>query len=817
MSSVSASSPPQPLPPPYRVGPEDLPRPMTSFIGRQPEIDAIFALLMREDVRMVTVNGPGGIGKTRLALQVARRVSDVINNIWFVALASIRDTAQILPAIARSIGMVRITGTSIDQALITKLNVPSGLLILDNTEQLPGAGEVIARLLNDCPNLTILVTSRASLRIAGEHVFSVPPMGVPSNDATQRPCDLERSDAVRLFLERAQARNTGFSLTDRNALAVASICRELDGLPLAIELAAARIDSFSPQTLSKRLAERLTLLSGGPCDEVPRLRSMRDSIAWSYALLRDDEQSVFDQLAVFAGPWTLESAEAVVETEPDRGHRSVLECVIALIQHNLIGQESDPGDVSFYVMLETIRQFAGEKLSAREDQEGVRDRHAALIRGLAEQAEIAQYTSDGAHLFVQLRVQFADIQQALAWMERRGDIEDLIHTCSGLRLFWGMQGNTGEGRPWLERSVMLGRATDSPNLGLALVALATTVHMQGDEALAWKYADEGRRLLGTHDTVLSRFASLTTCGLISLRLEHFEQAASLQKVALDLIPTLTPARWVTCAESTVLGHLGNIAVSQGQIEEALDYFDRALARQAALGPVRGTSHFLANHPIAGLGDVARARGEPGHALRLYQEALDLAERFADLRAALYALGGVAGSLACTGDWLTAATLFGACDYHHRRVGFHFSLETMDRQRALGLPEPWQRADHSFGANQQLRNAVAKLNPRSLPPLSNPEAAAHAWSSSREMSLEDAVAVALVATAVSVPGSPLGNLTARERDVLFLVAQGKTDQEIGSILSISRRTASTHVRHIYDKLDVSSRAAATAYALRHGLA
>ena len=817
MSSLPPSSPPLPLPPPHRAALESLPRPVTSFIGREREIVAIHSLLQRDGVRLVTLTGPGGVGKTRLAFQAGRRVGDAMDAIWFVALASVRTSSQIPHAIARAIGMVRITEESIGEALVAEFSHTAGLLILDNLEQLPGAGKPIAAILNDCPNLKILATSRAPVNVSGEHLFAVPAMCLPIEADGQTPQHVENVDAVRLFVERARARSASFVLTDQNAPVVADICRQLDGLPLAIELAAARVDAFSPATLRRRLSERLTLLADGPRNESPRLRSMRDSIAWSHDLLRADERSVFAQLAVFAGPWTLEGAEAVVQADALPGHRSVLECVIALIQHNLIRRESDAGGSSYYLMLETIRQFAREMLSSRSDEEDVHRRHAMLIRGLAEQAEVAQFTDDGAQLYGQLRAQLGDIQQALAWMERCGDVDTLIQSSSGLRALWGMQGCVVEGRPWLERAVVLGRMTGSPMLGTALIALATNLHMQGSEVLASTCAEEGMSLIGPRSNVMSRFAGLTTSGLICLRLGDFERSASFQQSALNLIPELPPTRWVTCAESTILGNLGNIDVSRGRIEDARNYFDRALERQATLGLARGTSHFLANHPIAGLGDVARAESDEVAALALYRESLAIARRFNDLRAMVYALGGVAGSLAGAGRWDTAATLFGACEQHHIRVGFHFDLETMDRQRALGLPEPWQRANQSFGANQQLRDAIAERHPRPLPPVPDPESAAELWSTGRNLSLDEAIGLALAAPPLSEPAAPPGGLTPREREVLSLIVQGKTDREIAARLFISRRTASTHVRHIYDKLDVSSRAEATSYAHRHGLA
>ncbi|CAN5778976.1 hypothetical protein BH24CHL3_BH24CHL3_00310 [soil metagenome] len=803
------------MPLPLVTGGENLPRPLTSFIGRGREIAAISAMLAHPEVRMVTLTGPGGVGKTRLALQVADR-SASIDTVWFVALASVQSSARVPAAIARAIGLRRMSDRTVERELVAVFGRARALLILDNVEQLPDAGKLVAAFLRQCPDLKVLATSRSTLRISGERVFAVPAMALPSNRNLQTATDLQDIETVRLFVERAEASSASFVMTTQNAPDVAEICRQMDGLPLAIELAAARIGAFSPADLRRRLADRMTLLAGGPGDEAPRHQSMRSSISWSYDLLAPDEQSVLAQLAIFAGPWTLEAAEAIVVLEPRSTHRSVMECVAALTQNNLVRRAVSPVGTSSYSMLETVRQFAKELLDARVDVGNIRDRHTDFIKGLARQAETAIYQNDGARQYDRVHVHLADVLHVLAHLEHEGRIDDLIDLSSELGSFWGMQGHVFEGRPWLEQAVNLGRTANSRSLGKAIVVLGSIVHMQGNEPLARAYVDEGLALI-PQDQGMARLSGHIACGVIALRLGKFDEAASFQMEALSLVGSMPPAQWVTCAESTILGHLGNIAVSQGAIEIAKSHFDRALDRQTDLGFARGTSHFIASHPIAGLGDVARAGGDAIAALDLYQEALAIAGQFHDLRASHYAIGGVAGSLAAAGEWAIAATLFGACEHHHALAGLHFDLETMDRQRALGLPEPWRRASHSFGANQLLREAVVAGGQLPLAPLPVPEEAAATWSEGRELSLDEAIARALAARIQESPVDSLTGLSQREIDVLRLLVQGHTDREIAALLFITRRTASTHVRHIYDKVDVSSRAGATAWALRNGLA
>jgi DNA-binding CsgD family transcriptional regulator len=277
--------------------------------------------------------------------------------------------------------------------------------------------------------------------------------------------------------------------------------------------------------------------------------------------------------------------------------------------------------------------------------------------------------------------------------------------------------------------------------------------------------------------------------------------------------------WARLAKSTVLGNLGNVAVARGDISSARAWFERALDQQQRLGYAPGTSHFWANHPVAGQGDVARAENDPATAFKHYRLALELALRYDDYRARAYALGGVAGTLAAAGNWKTAARLFGADESIHSRAGIHFDLETMDRQRALGLPEPWMRASESFGSGQPLHDALATTTRLPMSPISDPVAAANLWETGRSLSLEEAVSEALAATlpAARTPADAQFGLTARELDTLRQLVEGKSDADIASALFISRRTAATHIEHIYSKLGVSSRAAAAVFAVRHGIA
>jgi non-specific serine/threonine protein kinase len=557
---------------------------------------------------------------------------------------------------------------------------------------------------------------------------------------------------------------------------------------------------------------------------------MRDAIAWSYDLLSADDQAILRRLSVFVGGCTLDAAEAVVrpraenrgpsEVEPAAApcsslipHPSALDVIASLVGQSMVRQDRGRDGEARFALLETIREFAAERLAASGEEEEVRGRHAAYFLALAIRLAPLPYLLEGDRLLGQFQGDLANLRAARHWYEESGDAVGLLRLVGALARFWFLTGDVREGREWAERAVRLGRAAMASNLASGLFALAVAVHMEGDEDRALALVEEG--LARSGDDLASRFSGLTIAGLITLRLGLVGRAAAYQEAALALLPGLGEETWVKCAASSVLGHLGNIAVGAGDVDRADAYFREALERQRALGYESGASHPMASHPIAGLGDVARARGDQRAAMANYQTALKWARHFHDTRAVVYALGGVAGTLAAAGAWKQAARLFGATEALHETAGFHFDLETMDRQRALGLPEPWQRGEAPFGAGHQLRESLKDRPTSALSRIPDPQTAARLWAEGRTLPIEEALAAAATALP-GLPSSPAG-LTMREQEVLRHLAEGKTDQEIATALFISRRTAATPVRHIFDKLGVTSRAAAAAQAVRLGLA
>ena len=798
-----------------------LPRTLTTFVGREGEVATVRAMLARDDVRLLTLTGPGGVGKTRLALQVAEAAgADFADGVSFVDLSPVFDPAQVLPAIGRALGVRPVAGDPVADGIVTLLRDRHVLLVLDNLEQVASAGPSIVDLLHACPRLAVLATSRVALRVSGEHRFVVAPLGVPDLGEPLATGDLGSVEAVRLFVDRARATDPDLDLTGAAMREVAALCARLDGMPLAIELAAARVSVLSPREIIARLDARHPLLAGGPRDAPARLRSMRDSLAWSHDLLAAGERALFRQLGALVGTWTLEAAEAVAGADDAAARHQVLEHLSTLVEASLVQRLATGSGTgaTMYRMLVPVREFAEELLARSDEAEVVRRRHAAFVMSLADQRLDAYFLPTGGAALERGHIHAPNIHTALAWLERQGDVDAMLRISGRLTHFWGNEGQVREGRTWLERAVASGRGSGSPHLGLALIMLGGMTQMEGDVQAGMAICREGRHLVEDGGDLQAMMLGFSIEGVIALRLGDVDHAVAMQKRALALTRSAPELEWTPLAESTVLGHLGNIAVGRGDIDTAERFFGEALEVQRRLGHEPGTSHIMASHPIAGRGDVARARGDLPAALGHYRHGLGLAHRFHDARATAYALGGAAGTLAAAGNWRAAARLFGADEALHERGGFHFDLETMDRQRALGLPEPWLRAHEPFGSGQPLRDALWQGREVPIPPLPDPATAAALWAEGRSLGGDAAVAEALTADLdqASANERPFGP-SEREAEVLRELVTGKSDAEIASTLFISRRTVATHLQHVYGKLGVASRAEAAAVAVRRGLA
>ena len=431
-----------------------LPTPLTAFVGRERELAALRALISRRGVRLVTLTGPGGVGKTRLAIQVARDLADrFADGVRFVPLAPVRAPELVLPVIARQLGIGESAPGTVLQDLTEQLATKELLLVLDNLEQVLDAASALVPLIAGCPDLTVLVTSRAALRVSGEHEFVVPPLPLPGEGGSWTFDQIARADAVRLFSERAEAVQVGFRLDAANAWDVARVCHRLDGLPLAIELAAARTKVFSPHALLARLERRLPLLTGGPRDAPARLRTMRDAIAWSHDLLDPDEQRLFRRLAVFVGGCTLAAADAVVNGASDTGV-DVLDGISSLVDKSLVlpaATSDDSTGEPRFVMLETIREFALDELTRSGEGDAVRRAHADYFRALAERAEPALRGAGQVAWIARLEAELPNLRAVLDRSLAGGDVESGLRLAGSLYWFWFLRNHVDEGRSWFER------------------------------------------------------------------------------------------------------------------------------------------------------------------------------------------------------------------------------------------------------------------------------------------------------------------------------------------------------------------------------
>ena len=732
----------------------NLPTQLTALIGRGQEVEKISGLLRRAEVRLATLSGPGGIGKTRLGLQIAAELlDDFADGVFFIDLAPISDSDSIIGAIALTLGLRDTGAQPVLEQLLAYLHDKHTLLLLDNFEQAIAAAPLIAELLASAPRLQVLATSREILRLRGERELAVQPLMLP-DPAQLPPIDrLSEYAAVALFIQRAQEARPDFRLTDANAPAVVEICARLDGLPLAIELAAARLKLFAPEALLARLSGRLALLSGGARDLPARQQTLRNAIGWSYDLLSDAEQALFRRLGVFVGGCTLEAAEAVTTLDVQTFERSdLLDDLVALIDKSLLQQREDPTGVTRFTMLETIREYALEQLQRSAELEQLRRQHARYYLALSSDQP---YESDDAWTR-RVEQDFDNLRSALGWNQTAvGDSEAALQLALALTTLWEEQGSRHEAIATLQRvlnhplgigrtrahayarqqlasllglsgkyraakvqfeqAVELGRELGDRWLyPWALSRLGWLAREQGDSATAWEQLSEGIAIYRQQGDEHGIAWGLNTMAEVAILDEDPQRAEALLAESRTVWQN-DGSNWYCLWSAWTFNHLGHAAQLRGDYERADDLHQQALALFRSLGE----QNFGLPWAYQSLGETALGRGRLDNAKRWFNQGLAISRQLGDQASITWCLAGLGSAAALDEEPGRAVLLWSAAERLRQEIGCRTApAARVTYERALALV----RAQLGAGAFEA------------------------AWSAGRAQTLEQAIAEALEAKA-----------------------------------------------------------------------
>ena len=694
-----------------------LPVSPTRLVGREQDLQEITELLGGSETRLLTLTGPGGIGKTRLALEVARdAVGEAVDGVAFVALAPLRDADLVVPTISQTMGLKEAVRLSPLDALCEHLREKSMLLVLDNFEHVAGAAPEVAVLIESCIDLTVLVTSRAPLRIRGEQEYPVPTLGLPTSKPSPDPGEVLGSPSGRLFVERARAVSPTFALTEENAGVVAAICSRLDGLPLALELAAARTRFLDPAALFGRLDRALS--TSWARDLPERQRTMRAALDWSHDLLAEGEQILFRRLSVFAGGFGLEAAEAVGAVE-DLEVEDTLDLLGRLVEQSLVVADASPGEMR-YRMLEPVRQYALEKLEESGEAEEVRRRHAGYYLTLGEQAGRKLKGPEQPTCLGRLETELGNLRAAMGWAIEYGEIETLACTAWFMWKFWWLRGHQDEGRRWMEAALARNpNLLPAPVRARLLYVTATLGRGLGDSESTRPLIEESLGLFRRLEDEPGIADALCTAGLIALGQDQYDEGLAFLEEAVTLNLKVGRKR----AAGAMLGYAATVPLAQGDLAQARRLAERALSLSRASKGARDVV-YVALHPMAA---VARTEGDHERAERLLEESLMLSVEIGDESNVAYCLEGLAGIAAFEDNLERAAQLWGAAEalleateviaYPHASDRSHYEHQVADARARLE-EEVWKRAwaqGRAMTREQAIEYALEGHKPAPEPP------------------------------------------------------------------------------------------------------
>ncbi|MFN8472373.1 MAG: helix-turn-helix domain-containing protein [Anaerolineae bacterium] len=685
----------------------NLPLSLTSFIGREQELAVVEGFLERKTVRLVTLTGPGGVGKTRLALQVAASLRERFDDGgYFVDLAPISDPSLVASTIVETLGIPNQGARPPLDVLKDYLHNKRMLLVLDNLEQVVGAAPLVGEILVAAPSVKVLATSRVALRLRGEQEFAVPPLALPDRKNLPPLSTLSEYAAVDLFVQRALSVKPDFEVIDENGAAVAEICIYLDGLPLAIELAAARIKIFPPRVLLQRLDSRLKTLTGGARDLPARQQTLRDAIGWSYDLLDEAEKTLFRRLGVFVGGFTLEAAEAVGAFQGDLG-MDVVDGIALLVDKSLLWQQSGPSGGPRFGMLETIREYALEQLAAHGETERVHREHARFFLMVAEAADFALVGAEQATWFERLTAEQDNLRAALAWTLANNELDWALRFVGALYRFWSFRGHFTEGTRSAEATLALtGDAVRTVACAKALYGAGWLARLQGNGGRAAKYCEASGRILRELGDERGAAYSFHLLGIILGESGDLSRAYSLHHENLVFFDDIEDER----GRSYSHFGLGMIAAARAEYATARTHFEQSVVIRRRLGDKGILAYALGwlGLVTVRLGDLAAARAALEEGVAVRRELGDEA----GLPASLEALAAVA---AAAGQATRAARLFGAAESARATVG----------SRALDSEIPEYRHNVAVTRAQMAEDDFETT-----------------WAEGRAMTLEQAVAYAL---------------------------------------------------------------------------